>query len=123
MGLARRRTQQAGVSADLRIGGVARLDRLPPEAVFDLALDIGCFHSLPTASRRAYAGGLRDHMTPGGIYLLYAFGLPKLGWRRVGVSPDEVASLFAYGFLIQEVKTGEDTGSGKTSAWYWLQRV
>src|SRR3990172_6449211 len=35
---ARRRTQQAGVSADLRIGDVARLHRVAPEAVFGLAL-------------------------------------------------------------------------------------
>ena len=121
--LARRRAQQAGVSADLRVGDVTRLDRLPPAAVFDLALDIGCFHSLPGASRQAYAGGLGGRMTRGGIYLLYAFAPHTLGWRRVGVSQDEVASLFADGFLIQEVRRGEDTGSGKPSAWYTLERV
>ena len=121
--LARRRAQRAGLSADLRVGDVARLERLPPDAMFDLALDVGCFHSLSPIRRQAYALGLRAHVRRGGVYLLYAFSSQKLGWRTVGVSPDEVGSLFANGFLAQDVKIGRDTGSGRSSVWYTLERV
>lgn len=121
--LARRRVKSAGVEVDLRLGDVTRLDRLPDAANFDLALDIGCFHSLSPAGRQAYAAGLRDRVERGGVYLLYAFVARQAGRRSVGVAPDEVGSLFADGFLVHEVKLGEDTGSGRESAWYTLVHV
>ena len=121
--LARRRDRRAGISADLRVGDVARLERLAMEAKFDLALDVGCFHALAPAKRQAYALGLRAHVKRGGVYLLYAFSPQKLGWRTVGVSTDEVGSLFANGFLVRDVKLGQDSGSGRYSVWYTLERV
>jgi hypothetical protein len=62
-------------------------------------------------------------MKRGGLYLLYAFCPHMRGRRQMGVSPDDVGSLFADGFLVQQVTVGEDTGSGRPSAWYTLQRV
>lgn len=121
--LARRRARQAGVACDLRVGDVARLDRLPLADLFDLALDIGCFHVLSPAGQRRYAGSLPQRMRRGGVYLLYAFCPRRLGARAVGVSPDDVGSLFADGFLVQDVKLGEDSRSGHASAWYTLRRV
>ncbi len=121
--LARRRAKHAGVSCDLRVGDVTRLDRLPMSDVFDMALDIGCFHVLPRDGQRRYAGSLPDRMRRGGVYLLYAFCPRKLGVRSVGVSPDDVGSLFADGFLVQDVRLGADSRSGHASAWYTLRRV
>ena len=121
--LARRRAKQAGVTCNFRAGDVSRLDRLSDMDVFDLALDIGCFHSLSADGRRAYARGLRACVARGGVYLLYAFGPRRTAAGSSGVLPDEVGSLFADGFLVQDVKTGADTASGHTSAWYTLERV
>ncbi|MGH2593819.1 MAG: class I SAM-dependent methyltransferase [Anaerolineae bacterium] len=121
--LARRRMQDAGVAGDLRVGDVTRLDRLAEAIVFDLAIDIGCFHVLSAKQRQAYARGLRDRVTRGAVYLLYAFFPCKIGWRSMGVLPDEVGSLFADGFLVEDVTVGEDTASGRASAWYTLGRV
>ncbi|HLF29135.1 MAG TPA: methyltransferase domain-containing protein [Anaerolineae bacterium] len=121
--LARRRAQQAGVVCELRVANMTQLDQLTDVGPFDLALDIGCFHSLSVEGRRAYAHGLRDRVVRGGMYLLYAFCPGKLGLRPIGVSPDEVGSLFADGFLIHDVKLGEDSGNEHASAWYTLQRV
>ena len=121
--LAKRRLLVTGAQADVRVGDVTQLGRLPGSAMFDLAVDIGCFHTLSPAGRHKYADGLQKHVVRGGVYLLYAFGPRQIGWRSMGASPDEVGSLFADGFLVQEVKQGEDTGSGAPSAWYTLQRV
>lgn len=123
IGLARRRARQAGVACDLRVGDVTKLDRLPDAGEFDLAIDIGCFHSLSPAGRQAYAHGLRERVARGGVYVLYAFCPRRIGVRRIGVSPDEVGSLFADGFLAQDVRVGTDTGSGRASAWYTLERA
>jgi len=121
--LARRKAAEAGVSCDFRVGDVSRLDRIAPAGSFDLAIDIGCFHSLAFSAQRRYARGLADRMARGGVYLLYAFCPRRRGWRRIGVSPDDVGSLFADGFLVENVKTGVDTGSGRASAWYTLRRA
>jgi SAM-dependent methyltransferase len=121
--LARRRAAGAGVSCDFRVGDVSRLDRIPGADLFDLALDIGCFHGLSFGARRRYARGLADRTARGGIYLLYAFCPRQRGWRRIGASPDDVGSLFADGFLVEDVKIGADTGSGLASAWYTLRRA
>ena len=121
--LARRRAAGAGVSCDFRVDDVSRLDRMPDAGSFDLAVDIGCFHGLSSDARRRYATGLEDRMARGGIYLLYAFCPRTRRWRRIGVSPDDVGSLFADGFLVEDVKVGADTGSGLASAWYTLRRA
>ena len=121
--LARRRAQQAGVTCDLRVGDVTRLAGLHVTDRFDLALDIGCFHALSRDGQRRYAGSLPDHMRRAGVYLLYAFCPRQLAGRSVGVSPDDVGSLFADGFLVQDVKPGQDSHGGHASAWYTLRRV
>ena len=52
---------------------LADLRHLPCQpAVFDAALDRGCFHYLPAAERPAYAAQLRRVLRPGGRLLLRA---------------------------------------------------
>jgi len=121
--VARRRAKEAGVTCDLRVGDVTRLPQALAAEPFDFALDIGCFHTLSAEGRRRYAAGLCRNVTRGGIYLLYAFCPRETTGRTAGVSADEVGSLFADGFLVRAVKTGQDTGSGRASAWYTLERV
>lgn len=121
--LARRRLSDVGVTARLAAGSSVQLARWAGGAMFDLALDIGCFHGLSQPDRRLYADGLRDRMAKGGVFLLYAFCPRRLGMRSVGALPDEIGSLFADGFLVRDTAIGEDTGSGHASAWYTLERV
>ena len=40
---------------------------------FDLALDIGCLHSLPPGGWGRYAAEVARLVQPGGLYLLYVF--------------------------------------------------
>ena len=121
--LARKRAKSAGVTCDFRVGDVSRLDQLSSAGPFHLALDIGCLHVLSPDGQRRYANGLRECVARGGLYLLYAFCPRQRGRRRMGISPDDVGSLFADGFLVEDLKVGEDSGSGLESAWYTLKRV
>ena len=114
---ARRRAREAGVASrcTFHVGDVTRLDFLA--GPFDLALDIGCLHSLPVAERAAYGAGIGRLVRPGGTYLLYAFapgGRPGVP----GLTRDDVRTLFAEAFDV----TAVEEGKGWPSAWYTLSR-
>ncbi len=116
---ARRKACQAGVNVRFYRADVTDLSFL--EGPFDLALDIGCLHSLPEAGRARYAAELKRLVRPGGLYLLYAF-TPRPG-RAVsrGVAPGELPRLFGSAFVIEREEGGADP-SGPSSAWYWMRR-
>jgi SAM-dependent methyltransferase len=98
---------------------VTRLDTLPLEAPCSLLLDIGCLHSLPASERPAYAASVARQAASGALLLLYAW--ERGPTRRVGISPEDVGSLFAGTFAVQRVEQG--TERGMPTAWYWLRRI
>ena len=110
---AKRRAARAGVDVRLLVADATRLPDLG--APFDLALDIGCLHSLPSAQRRAYARELIARLRPGATYLLYAFLPPD----PYGIARDEVAGLFAPALTLESFAEG----TGRPSAWYRLRRT
>jgi SAM-dependent methyltransferase len=83
---------------------------------FDLALDMGCFHSLELAPRQRYAAGLARLLRPGAVYLLYAFK-PEAG-MAAGVTEADLETLFGQAFELVKVEEGTD----RPSAWYTLCR-
>jgi SAM-dependent methyltransferase len=109
---ARRRARQAGVACTFLVADVTRLAVAGP---FDLALDIGCLHSIPSGGRAGYAAGLARVMRPGGTYLLYAFAP---GGPAFGLTADDVRTTFAGAFDV----VGVEEGKGRPSAWYRLVR-
>jgi SAM-dependent methyltransferase len=109
---ARRRARDAGVACTLVVGDVTRLSFAGP---FDLALDIGCLHSIAASGRAAYAAGLGRVMRSGGTYLLYAFAP---GGPAVGLTAEDVRTTFGDAFDLVDVEEGK----GRPSAWYTLVR-
>lgn len=89
------------------------------EEPFDLALDIGCLHSLPSEKRAPYAAEVTRLVRSEGLYMIYAF-TPRPG--RPGVAPEEVRRLFTPAFRIERQEGGEDP-TGPSSAWYWLRKI
>jgi cyclopropane fatty-acyl-phospholipid synthase-like methyltransferase len=117
---ARRKARWAGVDCRFYRGDVTDLVFLTDP--FDLALDIGCLHSLPSEGWERYAAGVARLVLPGGLCLLYAFtSRPDRPTPR-GVAPEEVRSLFTPAFAVEREERGEDP-SGLRSAWYWLRRL
>jgi SAM-dependent methyltransferase len=112
--LGRRRARDAGVSERARfvVADATRLPDLGPP--FDLALDMGCLHSVPAAGRARYAAGLAARLRVGATYLLYAFCPPD----RLGIARSEVEALFADLALVSCV-----AGTGRPSAWYRFARA
>lgn len=121
--LARRKAAQAGVADQTRFirADVTHLDRLNLGAPFDLALDIGCGHSLPPHAQRTYAHTLAQIVKPGGTFMLYMFRpIPQ---RPLGLEPQAVERLFAPAFRLIWSSIGEDRAAGSGSAWYRFRRV
>ncbi len=108
--LARRRAEREGLSDHARFLA-ADVTRLPDLGTpFDLALDIGCLHSVPADRRGDYARGLVARLRPGATYLLYAFCPPD----RFGIPREEVERLFAPALTL----VWSEAGTGRPSAWY-----
>jgi SAM-dependent methyltransferase len=120
---AQRKIERAGLSQQAHVyaGDVTRLDALPVNGLFDLALDMGCFHNLDVPGRECYVAGLAARMKPGGLYLLYAFGPGARRGRGMGLAPEDADKLFSPAFDLLHVDHGQDRG-GIGSAWYTFQR-
>ena len=67
---ARRKARWAGVDCQFYREDVADLAFLADP--FDLALDVGCLHSLPPERWKRYTAEVARLLRPGGLYLLYA---------------------------------------------------
>jgi SAM-dependent methyltransferase len=119
---ARRKARDAGVSAAFRVGEAVKLGTPggPPLGLFDLGVDIGCFHTIPPTHRSAYGSMLRRVLREGGYYLLYAWGPRKLLGRAVGLSPQETETLLRSDFERCWIRAGEEMGN--PSYWYLFKR-
>jgi SAM-dependent methyltransferase len=100
---------------------VSRLDALAlPHAPYDLAIDIGCGHSVPPARQMDYVSGLAARLKPGATLMLYVhFPQPD---HDHGWTPGDVRRLFLPAFEIIREALSDDTTTGAPSAWYRLQR-
>ena len=113
IGMARRKARRAGVEVDLRVGDVTR-DGVA-EGVYDLVLDMGCFHSLTPEGRRAYVRNLERLMASGGTFLLYVFVKADDDVEGGGVPESELATLSEVIELVSR-EDGTNRG-GRPSAW------
>jgi SAM-dependent methyltransferase len=120
--LARRKAQQAGVAHQTRfiVGDVTGLDTMELGEDFDLAVDIGCGHSLSEARQLAYARCLGQLLRPGGILMLYMFRpTPE---HSFGLEPEAVRRLFEADFRLIWSDLGQDVSAQAGSAWYRFVR-
>ena len=117
---AKRKARDAGAAVDFRQGDVTRLDGI--RGPFDLALDIGCFHSLPTDGRKAYLDNLEHLLAPGGVFLLYTFVQAGDAPGDAGLTEAEIAAI---GERFEPVERIDSTERGiRPSAWIsWRKRV
>ncbi|HJX06885.1 MAG TPA: class I SAM-dependent methyltransferase [Actinomycetota bacterium] len=100
-------------------GDVTRLHELPLDARFDLALDIGCFHSIAPARRDEYARGVARHTTAGATLFVFAFAR-RPGLIPIGVTPREMHDRFAPWFEpVGRIAGTQPPGA----AWYRLRRL
>jgi hypothetical protein len=87
---------------------------------FDLALDIGCFHSLAHAQQSGYAEALARLLRPGASFLLYGFLQTEPDSASTLLSEPALASRFGAAFDLETFVRGTDRN--RPSAWAALRR-
>lgn len=122
--VAKRKAAEAQASPRLMVGDVTRLTELGIGTDYSLLLDLGCFHSIPDASRDAYVRGVTALARAGATLLIFGFVRGDGRASRIGpqgLAPAEVAQRFAGGWDVD----AEDRGGpmfGSAAYWYTLHR-
>ncbi len=115
--IARRKIEQAQVSAQLYVGDVTQLKGI--DGPFDLALDMGCFHGVE--DRAAYLRQLRRILAPGGDWLLYGFFKAAPHLPGPGLVASDLDRIQAHGLRLLWRKDGLDKRE-RPSAWFLFQK-
>ena len=115
--IAKQKLRQENLQADLRVGDVTKLkddsDR------YDLALDLGCFHSLTQQGRQDYLAQLDRILAPDGFWLLYSFLKPDPLPLSPGLAEAEIEGI-ATRFDLVSRQDGLEKGE-RPSAWFLFQ--
>ncbi len=113
---ARRKAKEANVEARFRSGNFLDLT----EGHFDFVLDLGCFHGLLEKDQEQYVEALHRVLSPGGSYLLYAWGPREFNGRMYGLRPEAVEGMLGESLSLERLWTGEE--GQNSSYWYWFVR-
>jgi len=113
--IAKRKAQNAMLKADLRVSDVTKLNGI--DGPFDLALDLGCFHSIE--NRLDYLSQLQRVLAADGYWLMYGiFKSPQFGH---GLDASDIELIQAQGLRLLSQQDGLDRHERK-SAWFLFQR-
>jgi cyclopropane fatty-acyl-phospholipid synthase-like methyltransferase len=112
--LARRKGRRAGLESRVNfiVGDVLSPDSF--RGVYDLILDIGCFHSFSGPDVETYGINAREHLVPGGSLLLYAHLNQGQGSSH-GASEASLDKLGEF-LTLKWRENGEE--SARPSAWF-----
>jgi len=116
--IAKRKLKKENIQADLRVGDVTKLTDSSNQ--YDLALDLGCFHSLTQQGRQDYLNQLDSILTPKGFWLLYSFINPSPPQPGPGIAEAEINMISTRHTLLSR-QNGYERGD-RPSAWFLFQK-
>jgi len=120
---AKQRAKMEGVSISFYNIDFTKTETVSKIGKFDLAIDIGCYHSLASKNERErYFESLNKILNNGGKYLLWAFS-SKDAWKGgpPGIDENEIEIMYDKKFSIIERKL-IDT-SFRMTYFYYLQKL
>ena len=118
---ARRRAKEAGLAVNFHVGTITDLSFLSPSPPFDMALDVGCGHSLTGEEWASYYHELVRLLRPGGIFLIYG----RLREDEWGLEEVPLLALLGGSFTLDKVERGTThmaDGRIFPSAWFWFRK-
>jgi ubiquinone/menaquinone biosynthesis C-methylase UbiE len=116
--IAKKKLERENIQADLLTGDVTKLKNIA--GPFDLALDIGCFHSLTQFGMRDYLTQLDRILAPNGFWLMYGFFKPDAHHPPPGLVESDI-DLIQARLLLRSRQDGFDRRS-RPSAWFLFQK-
>ena len=116
--LARQKASRVGGQAEFLIKDATKLQGI--SGPFDLAFDLGCFHSIPQDGKQKYLEQLDRILTSGGFWLLYAFLKSDAMETRSGLSEADIDRIVS-NFTLVSRRDGFDKRE-RTSAWFLFQK-
>lgn len=124
---AQRRAEAAGVADAITYHQSTVTDLHFLDGPYDLALDVGCGHSLDEQGLQAYRDELLRLLGPDALFLFFARVKEQADHDDEGprgLAESLFLDLFSNGFRLVKREAGfTDMGdSGWSSSWYWLRR-
>ena len=116
--LARQKIKSQNIQAELSVNDATNLRGI--NGVFDLVLDIGCFHSIPKDGQIKYLAQLDQILAPNGFWLMYGFLNPGTLPSAPGLAEADI-SLISSQLTLVSRRDGFDKRE-RPSAWFLFQK-
>jgi ubiquinone/menaquinone biosynthesis C-methylase UbiE len=116
--LARQKAGRAGIQAEFLVRDATALQGIT--GPFDLAFDLGCFHSIPEAGKKKYLNQLDRILAPGGFWLIYGFLNSATDQTSSGLSQTDIDRISSRLTLLSR-QNGYDKRE-RSSAWFLFQK-
>ena len=117
--LAKQKLKSGGIHADLRVGDATNLKGI--DGPFELALDVGCFHSIQRDGKAKYLKQLGRILTSNGFWLMYGLFKPDPNHAGTGLVPADLNLISSQLTLISR-RDGFDDKRNRLSAWFLYQK-
>jgi SAM-dependent methyltransferase len=117
--LAKQKLKSSGTQADLRVGDATNLKEVI--GPYELALDIGCFHSIQKDGKGKYLRELDRILATNGFWLMYGFLKSDANHAGTGLVPADLDLISSQLTLISR-RDGFDDKRDRQSAWFLYQK-
>ncbi len=117
--LAKHKLRSTATQADLYVSDATNLKGIV--GLYEFALDIGCFHSIPKAGKADYLHQLDRILVPNGFWLMYGFCTPNALHAGTGLGEADI-SLISSQLTLVSRRDGFDDKRDRSSAWFLFQK-
>jgi len=118
--IARQKVNDAGIQAELLVSDATRLEGI--DGPFDLAFDLGCFHTIPQAGRLGYLKQLDRILAPHGFWLVYVFLRSAAIHTGPGLDEADLDRISSQ-LTLRSRRDGFDDHGERSSAWFLFQKM
>ncbi|MGZ9223738.1 MAG: class I SAM-dependent methyltransferase [Anaerolineales bacterium] len=117
--LARQKLKKADIQAELLVRDATKLERI--SGPFDLAFDLGCFHTIPQNGKAEYLTQLNRILAPSGFWLMYGFLHSDPLRAGHGLVEADIRAISSQMTLLSR-QEGFDDHRARSSAWFLFQK-
>ena len=117
--LAKQKLKSTKTQAELYVSDATRLKGIV--GPYELAMDIGCFHSIPKAGKADYLQQLQRILAPNGFWLIYGFCTSDALPAGTGLDEADI-SLISSQLTPVWRRDGFDDKRNRSYAWFLFQK-